>query len=225
VPQVTCYVVPGLGLDHRSWPVPAGRVLTLPGYGVPARRGDDLAPAVLSARVVATIRSAGEPVLLAGHSAGCQVAAHAAATAPDLVRGLVLVGPTLAPPLLPRARLVAAWLRTARHEDPGQVPALARMYLATRPVSLARGIAAARADRIEPPLAAYPGPVLLLRGRHDAICTAEWLGDLADVARRPKVVTLPRGGHMVPLTHGALVADALTTGHLCTDTPVTRLKN
>jgi pimeloyl-ACP methyl ester carboxylesterase len=222
---MTSYVVPGLGLDHRSWPVTAARVLTLPGYGAPARRGDDLAPAVLSARVVASIRSTGEPVLLAGHSAGCQVAAHAAAATPELVRGLVLVGPTLAPPLLARSRLVAAWLRTARHEDPGQVPALVRMYLATGPLSLARGIVAARADRIEPPLATYPGPVLLLRGRHDAICAAEWLDDLAAVAQRPRVVTLPSGGHMVPLTDGALVADALTTGHLCTDTPVTSLKN
>jgi pimeloyl-ACP methyl ester carboxylesterase len=164
---------------------------------------------VLSARVVARIRSAGEPVVLAGHSAGCQVAAHAAAAAPELVRGLVLVGPTLAPPLLARPRLVAAWLRTARHEDPRQVPALARMYLATGPFSLVRGIAAARADRIEPPLAAYPGPTLLLRGRHDAICTAAWLDDLAGVARRPRVVTLPRGGHLVALTHAGLVDETV----------------
>ncbi|HJX45493.1 MAG TPA: alpha/beta fold hydrolase, partial [Geodermatophilus sp.] len=70
-------VVPGLGLDGRSWSrlrrrVPADVVL-LPGMGrsAPVPSVDDLA-ADLRARLGAG------PVVLAGHSQGCQVVAAAA---------------------------------------------------------------------------------------------------------------------------------------------------
>src|SRR5688500_18313937 len=85
-------VVPGLGLDARSWrPVldrlgwPA-RVLALPAYGVPAADGERLDPLSLARRLVEDVpprRPGDPPLVLAGHSAGCQVAAHLARLAED----------------------------------------------------------------------------------------------------------------------------------------------
>src|SRR3712207_9514982 len=46
-------------------------------------------------------------------------------------------------------------------------------------------------------------PVLVVRGVHDRICPADW------AARVGAPVTLPVGGHMVPLTDGASVAEVL----------------
>jgi pimeloyl-ACP methyl ester carboxylesterase len=73
------------------------RVLTpdLPGYGgstgLPA--GSAARTAAMAEAVGALIESCGEPVLLAGHSYGGNVAIHAAARAPGRVRGLAAVEP------------------------------------------------------------------------------------------------------------------------------------
>jgi pimeloyl-ACP methyl ester carboxylesterase len=59
----------------------------------------------------------------------------------------------------------------------------------------------ARRHPLAPVVAELDHPVLLVRGQHDRIAPAAWLDDL--VARRPGIeaVTLPAGGHMVPITH------------------------
>jgi pimeloyl-ACP methyl ester carboxylesterase len=62
---------------------------------------------------------------------------------------------------------------------------------------------AARRDRIEETLAPVGCPVMVVRGRHDRICPEGWARSLGTT------VTLPAGGHMVPLTHGELVARAV----------------
>src|SRR3954468_13091618 len=97
-------LLPGLGLGAEAWE-PTVRhlhassafrritVLPLPGYGMPAGRRDDLAPATLAGAVSDPL-SGVAPTLVAGHSGSCQVAAHAAARADGTVCGLALVGPT-----------------------------------------------------------------------------------------------------------------------------------
>ncbi|MDF9717551.1 alpha/beta fold hydrolase [Nocardioides sp. ChNu-153] len=205
-------VVPGLGLDARSWaPVEARlgwpvTVRTLPGYGEPVPRGTDLAPAVLARRVADDLAGlgAGPPVVLAAHSSGCQVAAHAARLAPERVAALVLVGPTTDPRAAGWPALARRWLATAAREDPRQVPALARQYRRTGLGSMTRTMDAARRDDVRRALAGLTCPVLVVRGPHDRICPADWAAKLG----RP--VTLPRGAHMVVTTHGADVAAAVT---------------
>ena len=157
-PMLLC--VPGLGLDGAAWR-PTLRALEaaeggpwqhevapLPAYGARPRRSDDLRPAALGARLAAGLDTGGPPRVLAGHSASCQIAAHAARIVPDRVAGLVLVGPTTDPRANSWPWLVARWLRTAVHERPGQVPLLVRTYTRIGLRWMLRAMEAARHDDI-----------------------------------------------------------------------------
>ncbi len=221
MPDLPLVLVPGVGLGPegwlptlRSWPL-AGpvQVVTLPGYGVRARRTDDLRPTALAARLLhgltgwAPVRI---PVVLVGHSAGCQVIAAAAAAAPHRVAGLVLVGPTTDPHAATWPRLVGRWLATAGHEDPRQLPELLRQYARTRLGPMLRAMDAARRDDLAEHLADAARPVLVLRGRRDRICPPSWADRLVTGFDDRATRTLAAGAHMVPLTHGRLVAEQVT---------------
>ena len=203
--------LPGLGLGPEAWAPTLDRlprrsqVLTLPGYGVRAAADQDLRPPALAERVVDAL-PANRPVVLLGHSASCQVAAHAAVLRPGSVRGLVLVGPTTDPRASSWSRLAARWLATARHETPHQVPTLVRLYRRTTLRSMARAMDAARREPVRPLLSRTSTPLLVLRGPHDRICPSDWAHAVArSAAARAHAVTVAEGGHMVPLTHGPLV--------------------
>jgi pimeloyl-ACP methyl ester carboxylesterase len=204
-------VVPGLGLDDRSWrptltalSLPTSSVVTLPGFGEPAL-GADLSPPVLARLLLARLRPATSSVVLVGHSSSCQVVAHAARIQADVVGGLVLVGPTTDPRAASWPRLAARWLATAVHEKPSQVPLLAAQYRLTGLWDMGRAMDQARRDRIGATLAHVRCPVLVIRGPHDRICPEDWARSLSTLA-----VTLPGGGHMVPWTHGPATAAIIT---------------
>ena len=217
VPDLPIVLVPGLGLGPEAWeptlsawsPPGAATVLPLTGYGVRGRRGCDLRPEALAAGLLERLSRRLAPqarVVLAGHSASCQVVAAAAAAAPDRVAGLVLVGPTTDPRASTWPRLLARWLRTARREDPRQVPALVKQYARTGLWTMARGMDAARRHDLAAHLDEGSRPVLVLRGRHDRICPAAFAESLVAGRDGRAAHTLPAGAHMVPLTHGGLVA-------------------
>lgn len=217
--------IPGLGLGPEAWRPTldhlGGSVRTLPGFGKPGRKSDDLSPAAVATRVVAELEEADHRVVLLGHSASCQVAAQVAAAARDRVTALVLVGPTTDPRAATWRRLVARWLATAVHETPRQVPSLVRQYSRTTLPVMARAMEAARHDDISESLARAAVPTFVVRGRHDAICPADWAERVAALgAPGSRAITLPAGAHMVPLTHGRLVADAV--GRFLSDPPVRR---
>jgi pimeloyl-ACP methyl ester carboxylesterase len=197
-PTVSALAASGRAVDRRS-------VLPLPGYGLPASRRDDLRPRALAERVAGDWPPGPQRAVLMGHSASCQVAVHVAALSAERVEALVLVGPTTDPRGATWPRLVRRWLATARHEPPHQIPVLLRQYARTGPWTMARAMDAARRDQIDRAITTVGCPVLVLRGRHDAIAPPDWTARLADRPSR-RAVTLAAGGHMVPLTHGGLVA-------------------
>lgn len=209
-------LVPGLGLGPEAWaptlrrlrtPVPT-TVRTLPGYGERAA-GHDLDPRSLAELLVDRLGPLGARVVLAGHSASCQVAAHAAVLLGQRAAGLVLVGPTTDPRASSWPALAARWLRTAAHETPRQVPTLVRQYARTTLPSIVRAMDAARHDRIDEVLRDSTRQLLVIRGTHDRICPDDWGRRVSALSASGDLVTLPRGGHMVPLTHGELVAPVL----------------
>jgi pimeloyl-ACP methyl ester carboxylesterase len=220
VPERLPFVVlPGLGLDTEAWAPtlhrlgdgPGTFVRRLPGYGQPAPRGVDLHPRALAADVMATLPSDVGPVVVLGHSASCQIAAHLAAIEPSRVASLVLVGPTTDPRAATWPRLARRWVATALHETPRQVPALVRQYRRTTVGAMLRSMESARRDAIEEALAPVRVPILVVRGRHDRICPEDFGAAVARCgARGGDLVTLGAGAHMVPLTHGHLLASAIT---------------
>ncbi|WP_433781998.1 alpha/beta fold hydrolase [Actinomycetospora sp. CA-101289] len=222
----TAVAVPGLGLtvdgwrgvaarlgDPRPTPVPLAAV-ALPAAGLPGR-GAPLDPVAEGDRLARRLEElglvAGGPVVLVGHSASCQMVAETARRHPALVRGLVLVGPTTDPRAVRWPRLVGRWVLTAAREDPRRVPEIVREYLATRLSGFLATMRRARHHDLRAALAGSSVPVLVLRGPHDRLAPAVWLGELARTRPDVEIVTLPAGAHMLPLTHPEDVARWIRT--------------
>jgi pimeloyl-ACP methyl ester carboxylesterase len=215
-PSTRLVAVPGLGLVPETVRRVLGSLATpsaavsLPAYGRRAARRTALEPARLAEVLLAHLAAPTGPAVLVGHSASCQIVAEVAARVPDRVAGLVLVGPTTDPRAATWPGLVRRWLRTAVHERPGQLPLLVRAYARSGLGSMARGMDAARRHRLDRVLAAVHCPVLVVRGPHDAICPADWAAALAAATPEGRAETLPAGAHMVPITHPAALAGAIT---------------
>jgi pimeloyl-ACP methyl ester carboxylesterase len=145
-----------------------------------------------------------------GHSASCQIVARAAVLVPDRVSALVLVGPTTDPRAASWPRICYRWLRTAIRERPGQLPLLARTYTHTGLLWMLRAMDVARREDLRVDLRGLGCPVYVARGRYDRICPEDWAHEV--VAAAPagsRVVSLDEGAHMVPLTHGEMLAAAV----------------
>ncbi|WP_158580076.1 alpha/beta fold hydrolase [Geodermatophilus marinus] len=208
-------LVPGLGLDGRSAarlrdrltvPLLPVDVLLLPGAG---RRAPVPPLPDLAARVRAALGAG--PVVLVGHSQGCQVAA-AAATDPR-VAALVLLGPTTAPELRSPLRLAARWVATALGEPWEQVPRLLGQWLTTGPRAMRALWRVASPDRLDARLRGVGVPVTVVRGTRDRLCPPGWAAALAAAAPRGRLVELPGAGHMAVQTHPAAVAAVLRAVH------------
>ncbi|MGY1831966.1 alpha/beta fold hydrolase [Geodermatophilus sp. SYSU D01180] len=199
-------VVPGLGLDGRSWSrlcrrLPADVVL-LPGMG---RSAPVPSLDVLAARL--RDRLGPGPVVLAGHSQGCQVVAAAAVD--PRVAGVVLLGPSTDPRLRRPARLAVRWLRTALREPWWQGPLILAQWLRTGPRPMRALWRVAAPDRIDARLRRVGVPVTVLRGTRDRLCDADWAAVVAAAAPSGRVVEVPGAAHMTVQTHPDAVAAVL----------------
>lgn len=79
---------------------------------------------------------------------------------------------------------------------PAKAAAAQLRWAATRPDGLAA-------------LAAFAGPVLLVSGAKDRLCTASMQRAMVQAQPRARWLELPRVGHFVPLEAGARLSDAL----------------
>jgi pimeloyl-ACP methyl ester carboxylesterase len=202
-------LVPGLGLGPESY-APTTRhldtqydVVTLPGYGEPAARGDDLHTSALAERLVVRIKES--PVVLVGHSASCQIVVAAAIAHPELARALVLVAPSGDVTASSWSTLAARWVRSAVWEDPRLVPTLSRQYFRTGFPSMARAMEAARHYDLAAAIQTLSTPTVVVRSKHDRIAPPQWVQQVADRAHG-EAWTLPTGSHMAVLTNGRELA-------------------
>lgn len=229
MPGFPVILVPGLGLGVEAWqqvahglaqsdpPPHRVTVALLPGYGRVANRDTDLGPQGLARRLLSEwLPGEGAGVVLVGHSASCQIVAHAAALAPERVRAVVLSGPTTDPRAVSWWALVVRWLATARHEPPWQVPSLVRQYRRTGVANMLRAMNVVRRDDVVQVLRTVTCPVLIVRGPDDRIAPQDWVdhlvanGSARTEPQRPvSAVTLPCGAHMLPLTEPARFTSAV----------------
>lgn len=212
-------LVHGIGVSSRYFErlVPAleeeGRVvaLDLPGFGKakPYRPGRGLSIAEFADSVAALLDDASiADAVVIGHSMGTQVAVCLAARRPDLVRGLALLGPVMAPQ--DRNALKAGVLLgidTLREDARGNRIVIGdylhcgpAWYLATLPAMLEY--------RIEDELEHTTVPVVVVRGARDPIARDEWVADMATrsggtAARVPSVAHLVM--HGAPWRTAALI--------------------
>ncbi|MBO1752645.1 alpha/beta hydrolase [Actinotalea sp. BY-33] len=224
----TVVLVHGIGVSHRYF-APLARTLAsasasasvrvlapdLPGFGrseLPAR------PFAVEdhARVLAVVleqlgATASGPVVLLGHSMGCQVAVELAARRPDLVDRLLLVGPVAEPAARSAVRQAWRLLRDAPREPWSANSIMVSDWLRTGPRWYAGTLPTMLGYRLEDRLLEVAVPVLLVRGEHDPVCPPRYLTDLAERVRDASgapvpVVEVPGEGHIAMYRHPALVA-------------------
>jgi pimeloyl-ACP methyl ester carboxylesterase len=196
----------------------------LPAHGT--RRGEAFTWEGALAVVSEAVESgdAGVPVVLAGHSLGGYLAMAWASLHPHRLAGLALLGAS-AVPAGPGAALYRAIARVESRLGVDRMSrALDRQFDAMLPDELAAvikeagygfdGIPAAWAgvmSRCRPAmLAEVTAPVLLVNGQLDQLrVDARRFARAARSARWVRVVTVPRGLHVFPLTHPHETAAAL----------------
>ena len=134
-------------------------------------------------------------VVVLGHSLGAQVATELAVIRPDLVGGLVLVGPVIEPGA--RSRLRQAWrlARDTRHETPRTNAIMVTDWLRGGPRRYARTLPTMFAYRLEDRLPLVTAPVTLVRGASDPVAPLDHLTHLAD-RTGARVVEVGGSGHI-----------------------------
>ena len=242
-------LVPGMG-DLRSTYRLVADELRASGYRVAATdlRGhgdsdatfDEYGDVATAGDVLALVEHlAGGPAVLVGNSMGAGAAAHAAAERPDLVAGLVLIGPfvrngnvSAVKRLLFRAAMAPWW---AAHVWRAYLPTL---YAGQRPEDLDAHLAAiadslrrrdhARAfarttrtshDPVEARLGEVRSPSLVVMGTldpdfPDPAAEAQWIAERVD----GQVVMVPDAGHY-PQSQQPQVVLAALTGFLAQAAP------
>lgn len=131
------------------------------------------------------------PVIMAGHSSGTQVAAHVAASRPDLVAATVLASPTLDPKARSVPRALYFWRRDSAYPMPGLDEIHRPEWRRAGVRQIVHLLRAHLRDRLEETVPRIRGPLLVLRGREDALCTDRWARHLADVAEDGRLLTFP----------------------------------
>jgi pimeloyl-ACP methyl ester carboxylesterase len=192
-------LVHGLGVSHRYF-ARLRRVLPAP---APDLEGDTVEELTASLE-----RSLDEPSLLVANSLGCQVAAELASRRPELVLGMVLIGPTWDPaaPTMPRQlwRLVNGSYR----EPPSLLPVLALEYVLWGPRRLVRTARSMLRHPVAERLAAAAAPTVVVRGEHDPVCGAAW-GRLAAGVARGRLVEVRGAAHAVHWSHPEAVQEVV----------------
>jgi pimeloyl-ACP methyl ester carboxylesterase len=131
------------------------------------------------------------PVIIAGHSSGTQVAAHVAAARPDLVAATVLASPTVDPKARSVPRALYYWRRDSAYPMPGLDESHRPEWRRAGVRQLVHLLRAHQRDHLEENVPYIDGPLLVLRGREDAMCAERWARQLADLAEDGRLVTVP----------------------------------
>ncbi|OXM68895.1 alpha/beta fold hydrolase [Amycolatopsis vastitatis] len=205
-------LLPGLGAPgylvdtlHGCAAATRSHLLDVPGFGGP---GPLACAPEIDAIAGAVTAWLDRPTVLFGHSTAAQAAIAVAARRPDLVRALVLAGPTFPPELRRLDRLSAAFLADLVHESPSALPGTVPHYLRAGPRRLMRMIRSAQRDEPERAMPLLRCPVLVVRGRRDTLSPEPWARSLA-AASRGAFVTVP-GAHTFPARSGGSTSALIT---------------
>jgi pimeloyl-ACP methyl ester carboxylesterase len=146
-------------------------------------------------------------VVLLGHSTGAQAVLKTAQLVPELIRGLVLAGPTFDPDVRTMPALLKRAVRTLPREVPAELPVVLPSYIASGGRPLLQLIRSAMADHPEDQVQRLTMPSVVITGRHDGFAPPAWARHLAELASAPYVI-LP-GAHNGCYPHAEAADTAL----------------
>jgi pimeloyl-ACP methyl ester carboxylesterase len=220
-PRRTYVLLHGIGVSHRylarlHQELALGadvHSFDLPGFGDAPRPRRQVPVGEYAAFVRAGLAAAGvRSCVVIGHSMGTQHAVELALQEPDLVDGVVLMGPVVDPRRRTVVQQALALTRDAMFSESISANALVfsdyfragpRWYLTELPVMMDY-----------PMEARVPGvsqPVLVLRGSQDPVADREWCRRLADRAPRGSLTEIPGHGHVFQHTATGPAAAAITS--------------
>jgi 2-hydroxy-6-oxonona-2,4-dienedioate hydrolase len=140
------------------------------------------------------------------NSMGCQVVTELAATRPERVGPLVLVGPTIDPARRGAPHVVFGALRDAVHEPLSLITLAARDEARVGMRALLSTARVAMADRMEERLPLIAQPTVVVQGAQDGFVSREWSEQVASLLPRGRLVVVPGEPHAVHYTRPDLIA-------------------
>jgi len=239
-------LVHGAGMDHTVWALQSRWLafhgwnvlaLDLPGHGLSAGVARTTIGA-MATWLIGLLRAVGtEPATLIGHSMGSLIALEAAASCPELVRGLVLIGSAATMPvhedLLGAARdndhaaidMVNLWgfgyragIGESRAPGVWMTGLGERILERAAPGVLYADLAACSAYQGGPAAAAaITAPTLVIAGEKDQMTPLRGARALASAVPGAQLVVVPDAGHMLMTERPDEVREALAR-HLGTAT-------
>lgn len=184
----------------------------LPGFGDAPRPSSQVPVGQYAAFVHAALADAGvRSCVVLGHSMGTQSAVELALQEPELVAGIVLMGPVVDDDRKSVARQALALTRDAMFSESlgsnlivfsDYFRAGPRWYLTELPVMMEYPI--------EARVRGVSQPVLVMRGSKDPIATRSWCQRLADQAPQGSLIEIPGQGHVFQHTATEAAAAAIT---------------
>lgn len=214
-------LVHGLGVSGR-YLLPTARALAgdfrvvvpdLPGFGQSVRPPRPLLLTELSAFLDRFGEAAGigRATFLA-NSFGCQIVTHLAATRPDRVERLLLVGPTVDDSARDPVRQAWRLLVDAAREPSHLVRIVAADYLRAGPATVAVTAAEALRDRIEENARRVAAPTLVVRGSRDPLVPEAWAERLAAAFPAGELQVVEDFPHAVNYTAPEALAALVSAG-------------
>ncbi|MEU4216420.1 alpha/beta hydrolase [Actinoplanes sp. NPDC026623] len=183
------YLLPSLA-EMATWT--RAHLIDLPGCGGSGDPPHELSVAEFADALNDWLDQVGpDKVVLAGHSSGTQVAAEAALRRPGDVAGIVLGSPVFDPTYRGLPSVLGRWLLDLTREPAGleQVNRPERKRAGLR--RLVHVLRQHRRYSLTHAVLALPVPVLVVRGRDDALSTRRWAERLAAPAAEGGCVEVP----------------------------------
>jgi pimeloyl-ACP methyl ester carboxylesterase len=185
------YLAPLVGVLRRDREVAAPR---LP-QGLPVERWAELAVAGITG-----------PVTVFANSLGCQAAVEIAIRRPELVRSLVLVGPTWDPSAPTLRQHLARLALDAVREPPKLNWVVATDYLRGGPLRTVRGARLMLDHPMVERLPLVSAPAVVVRGERDPIVPKVWAEQVASLLPDATSREIPGAAHCAHFTHPREVA-------------------
>ncbi|WP_277210401.1 alpha/beta fold hydrolase [Isoptericola croceus] len=198
-------LVHGIGVSERYFRPLGAELATdrrviapdLPGFGRSPRPSRVPTVEEMASLVLRELerRDVGSAVVV-GHSMGAQVAAAMMHEAPQVVPRGVLIGPVVDPSGASVARQAWRLARDTLHEPARANAAVVSDYLRAGPRWYSAVLPRMFAFDTRAAVSNLPGPVLVVRGQHDHVCSRPWARTLADAAPRGEMREVPGAGHV-----------------------------